>query len=209
MDVNIFRMRRMALILLYLSIPMLFLVIKSIIFPIIGGVFLIIFLYVSIIFWRCPVCSKGLPTRHSSVDRAKYCPHCGKSLGQLRHLYKRDINIIVIIGLIIVIIFVSICGMYIYKEKEKEKNIDEMENHTLLILEQNEETKEYLGENLTVLMGPVNFSIPKAKSYYYIMTVRGTRNEATIRIKVDDKYKITSIELGRGENEQSTVIKLN
>lgn len=31
------------------------------------------------VYWRCPVCGKGLPMRESS-DKIKHCPNCGSRL---------------------------------------------------------------------------------------------------------------------------------
>ena len=75
--------RRISLICLFSSIIISFLstFLNSNIGAVIGITLLIIFILISIIFWRCPFCKKRLPMRFdiNNVDEV-LCPYCDANL---------------------------------------------------------------------------------------------------------------------------------
>ena len=80
---DVLAFRRISLICLFSSIIISFLstCLNSNIGAIIGITLLIIFILISIIFWRCPFCKKRLPMRFDSnnVDEV-LCPYCDANL---------------------------------------------------------------------------------------------------------------------------------
>ncbi|MDU2122933.1 MAG: hypothetical protein E7E64_10360 [Clostridium celatum] len=76
--------RRISLIFLFASIIISIMgtLLSSDILAIIGAVSLIIYVIISVIFWRCPFCKKRLPMRFdakNNVDEV-LCPHCEANL---------------------------------------------------------------------------------------------------------------------------------
>lgn len=80
---NVLFFRRISLVFLFSSIIIssLSTFLNSIIGGIIGITLLIIYIIISIIFWRCPFCKKRLPMRFNinNVDEV-LCPYCDANL---------------------------------------------------------------------------------------------------------------------------------
>ncbi len=85
---EIFRMRKISLILLYSSIGVLFLAYAvSNVSALATGIIFVIavicfaaFIVISLIFWKCPFCRERFEIRHSKHDTMTYCPFCGREL---------------------------------------------------------------------------------------------------------------------------------
>jgi hypothetical protein len=80
---NILKYRKFSLICLFLSVPLNFIAmgVRSIIICIIGTSLLLIYIIMSLIFWRCPYCKEGLPMRFNSnedINDSYICPYCNK-----------------------------------------------------------------------------------------------------------------------------------
>jgi DNA-directed RNA polymerase subunit RPC12/RpoP len=80
---NVLFFRRISLVFLFSSIIIssLSTFLNSIIGGIVGITLLIIYIIISIIFWRCPFCKKRLPMRFNinNVDEV-LCPYCDANL---------------------------------------------------------------------------------------------------------------------------------
>ncbi len=202
---NIFKMRRIALSLLYLSIIMFILGAIRVIFGIIGGLCISSFFYLSLVYWRCPTCTKGLPIRHSSIDKAIYCPYCGnKLINDTEEASSKN----TIVLLILVIVFAIICTLYAKKEISKEDAIkaniiDSLKVQTLEILQGNEEVKKYIGASYEVISEPMELTIEDT----YLMVIEGDKKDAWIWIIIDDNNEISQIKVS--EDDKEIVIRVN
>jgi hypothetical protein len=88
---RVFKMRKLALILLYASLGIFFfgyvtfkdsMLVFGITTIVIGLIFFIAFFMISIIFWKCPFCGEHFEIRHSKNDSMTHCPFCGGELRQ-------------------------------------------------------------------------------------------------------------------------------
>lgn len=85
---ELFRMRRISLILLYSSIGVLFFAyVFSNVSSLATGIIFTIsvmcfgaFIVISLVFWKCPFCGERFEIRHSKNDKMTYCPSCGREL---------------------------------------------------------------------------------------------------------------------------------
>ena len=78
---NIFKIRKIALTLLYIGILLMFLGYSYIIFLIIGIIFVGAFIILSYLYWRCPKCKHSFPIRHSVIDNnLNCCPYCKENI---------------------------------------------------------------------------------------------------------------------------------
>lgn len=75
--------RRISLICLFCSTPILVVnnLFNSITVLVIGLFLLLIYILISLIFWRCPFCKKRLPMRFNTKDVDEVlCPYCEANL---------------------------------------------------------------------------------------------------------------------------------
>ena len=78
---NLMKLRKFSLLCLFLSFPSSFIgsILKVSFLSITGVSLLIIFIVISLIFWRCPYCKKALPIRfniNEDIDDNYNCPYC-------------------------------------------------------------------------------------------------------------------------------------
>lgn len=75
--------RRISLIFLFSSIILSIIatIFRSDILAVIGAILLLIYILMSVIFWRCPYCKKRLPMRFNikNIDEV-LCPYCEANL---------------------------------------------------------------------------------------------------------------------------------
>lgn len=80
---NALLFRRISLICLFSSIIIssVDIIFRSKIVAVIGVTLLLIYILISLIFWRCPFCKKRLPMRFNSKDVDEVlCPYCEANL---------------------------------------------------------------------------------------------------------------------------------
>ncbi|MTI48870.1 hypothetical protein [Sporosalibacterium faouarense] len=85
---DIWKFRNIAMIFLYISLPLNLLATilfglptkLRLIFIIIGTSSLFIFIAMTLILWRCPRCKKVLPMKVYNTLDLVHCPNCGKNL---------------------------------------------------------------------------------------------------------------------------------
>jgi len=80
---KIIKIRKISLAFLFLSIPICFIgaFSTSALFAIIGISLFLIFILLSILFWKCPYCNYRLPMKFdkdSDIDSVYQCPYCNK-----------------------------------------------------------------------------------------------------------------------------------
>ena len=89
---RVFRMRRLALRLLYLTMALLLLALPfrsahgalATGLLVAAGLLLAAFLAISLIYWRCPACGRRFQLRHSGQEsRMAHCPFCGVELRRI------------------------------------------------------------------------------------------------------------------------------
>ena len=78
---NLMKIRKFSLLCLFLSVPCSFIgsVLRVSLLGIAGISLLIIFLDMTLIFWRCPYCKKALPIKfniNEDIDDNYNCPYC-------------------------------------------------------------------------------------------------------------------------------------
>lgn len=80
---NVLKYRSVALYFLFSSIIALFLgsLTNSLVLTIMGSTLLIIYILISLVFWRCPFCKIRLPMRFNIKDVDEViCPYCNTNL---------------------------------------------------------------------------------------------------------------------------------